>query len=245
MSSARLEGLWDDAYLAEVGADTPVVFPLGEIPPRDRAIMERCWRRNDLARYLQRWDDAYVPGLPEALWSYEWRGCDVGCGFGLYVIEESEKHPQRAYVGIDKGTRRGGRLARHCEALDRPNLFALHGDAVPLLAAMPDASFEQLSILYPNPWWQPKHRQKRWAYHAIFPKMLSLLKPGGELLLCSNEDFYLREWYFALTHHPDAADTLEEVYVGPIRSTEGRTHFEVKYIAAGVACGEICFRRDA
>lgn len=235
---------WKDHELALMGAETPVVFPLEAPPESEQEMMQKHWRRADLARYMTRWEGGYVPELPEALWSsFEWRACDVGCGFGLWVIRESERHPARAYLGIDKGKRRGSRLARECEQSGRPNLFALHGNAIPLLAKMPAESFDLITLFYPNPWWQNKHRQKRWAHHPLMPRMIELLKPGGRILLATNEKFVLEEWYYAMTHHPLAVSLLEEEYVGLIEVEEGRTHFESKFIAAGIACGEIRFRK--
>jgi hypothetical protein len=32
-------------------------------------------------------------------------------------------------------------------------------------------------------------------------------------------------------------------YLGPIKETEGRTHFEAKFLSEGVACGEVHFSK--
>jgi len=234
---------WSDEELAPMVADTPVVFPL-EPPPDDaRRFMEKEWKRSDLQRYLKRWEEGYVPEIPEALWDYTWRSCDVGSGFGYFSVEQSALFSERAYLAIDKGNRRGGRIAKRFPEFERPNLFAMHGNAIPILGQMPDDAFDLLTIFYPNPWWPKKHRKKRWAYHPLLAKLITLLKPGGEIMLCSNEAFYLSEWRYALQNHPEIAHLVEETYCGLIRATSGRSHFESKYLAAGTPCGEVCFRR--
>ena len=112
---------------------------------------------------------------------------------------------------------------------------------------MPEESLDLVTLFYPNPWWPPKHRKKRWSYHPLLSKLVSLLKPEGEILLCSNEGFYLQEWLFAMRHHPSASEALEESYVGPVTVSvdEARSHFESKFLQAGTPCGEIRFQKKA
>ena len=223
--------------------EDPISFPLGDIDETERMVFEKIWKRQDLSRYLLRWKDGYVPPLPTALWDYTWRACDIGCGFGRFILEESARYPERAYLGIDKGTVRGGGMKQRVDDAHRPNLFGLHGNAIPLLAAMPDESFDLITLFYPNPWWPTKHRKKRWAYHPILPKIAKLLKLGGSLVLTSNEGFTLRESRYALLHHPLIAPMLQETYCGPIQESVGRTHFEAKFLQHNVLCGEIRFQK--
>jgi len=215
-------------------------FPLPA--PEEDAVeaMQKAWRRGDLQRYLKRWERARLPEIPSAFFDYSWRGCDIGCGFGKHLIAESEKHPERAYLGVDKGYLRGGGMLQRVRASGRDNLFGIHANAIPVLAAMPEASLDQISIFYPNPWWPKKHRKKRWPYHPLTPQLIRALKPGGSILLASNEAFYLSEWQYALQRHPDI-EGLSLDYAGPIRNAEGRTHFEAKFIEEGTPCGEIVF----
>ncbi len=218
-------------------------FPLAA--PDEDAVeaMRKSWQRQDLTRYLQRWSAASVPQPSQAFWDYPWRGLDVGCGFGKYVIDQTEKHAERAYLGVDKGYLRGGGMIKRVAGSGRANLFGVHANVIPVIAAMPDASLDQITVFYPNPWWPKKHYKKRWPYHPVAPKMIRALKPGGVIILTSNEAFYLGEWQFALENHPEISG-MTPSYAGPIRAQEGRTHFEIKFIEEGVACGEIEYRKD-
>lgn len=246
-----MEQIEDTSMLAESFSDEeleaadPVHFPLEEPPEDVQRALQKSWERHQLARYLQRWEEAYVPEVPSGIWDYAWRACDVGCGFGMFLLRESALHPTQGYLGVEKGTRRGGALVQRAMASGRENLFAVHGNAIPVMASIPDESFDLITLFYPNPWWPTKHRKKRWSFHPLLPKLVSLLKPGGTLLLTANERFYLCEWLYALRHHPQVAPHLEEAYVGPIQEEVGRTHFETKYLQHGVACGEIRFTKRA
>lgn len=217
-------------------------FPPPEPDQDEFAAMRRCWSRQDLKRYLQRWRHSRVAEVPGSFWTYSWRACDIGCGLGRFSMERSGTHPNRAYLGIDKGYRRGGTMVQRFAATERPNLFGLHGNVIPILAGMPESGLDLITIFYPNPWWPRKHRKKRWSYHPLLPKLTRLLKPDGTLLLTSNEGFYLSQWIYALQHHPGIAGMVME-YAGPVRESLGRTHFETKFLKQGTALGEVRFRK--
>lgn len=217
---------------------TPVHFPLPEVSLEDRQYLMRCWSSGHLERYLLRWQHASVPKVPEAFWAYPWRGCDVGCGMGRYVLDQSRRHPERAYLGIDKGSRRSGVFGRRAECSDLPNSFVLHANATPVLAQLEPGCLDAVTVFYPNPWWPRKHRQKRWPYHPLFAKFIEVLKDGGSLTMCSNEAFYLSEWKVALEHHP-AAQEMHLTFVGEVPLDSRRTHFEAKFLGSGIACGQI------
>ncbi|CAM2008257.1 tRNA (guanine(46)-N(7))-methyltransferase TrmB [Acanthopleuribacter pedis] len=222
--------------------------PPFEIPHPDADAvrqMEKAWSRADLTRYLVRWQNSVLPDLPPAFFDYPTRALDLGCGLGRYILRESARNPDTAYLGIDKGSFRGGSMQERIEKAGRLNLFGLHTNVIPMLPKFPAASLDQITIFYPNPWWPPKHRQKRWSYHPILPLLAKLIKPNGTLVIASNEAFYLGEFRYALAHHPHLGSMME-TYAGPIDITEpeaGRTHFEVKFLETGVPCGELRFKK--
>jgi len=219
------------------------MFPL---PPPDSDTVkaqEKAWKRQDLTRYLQRWEGCELPEIPEAFFAFGKRACDVGCGIGKFILTQSEAHPDWAFLGIDKGSLRAGKMHRRLKALPRPNLFGIHANAIPVLARMPANSLDLLTIFYPNPWWPNKHRQKRWAFHPLLPQLVELMRPGGQLILTSNEAFYLAEFAYAMAHHP-RVHGMALTYAGPIRESEGRTHFETKFLGEGTPCGQLTFQKD-
>ena len=206
------------------------------------AQLEKAWARQNLDLYLKRWEHCQIPRPPRAFFEYGQRACDIGCGFGKYLIEQSRIWPEWGFLGIDKGRLRGGKMIDRFRTAGNANLFGLHGNATPILALLGPESLDVITIFYPNPWWPRKHRQKRWSYHPLLPHLTHLLKPGGTLLLTSNETFYLSEWLYAVTHHPQV-DDMRLVYAGPVLQEKGRTHFECKFLAEGTYCGEIRFRK--
>lgn len=219
-------------------------FPLE--PPSATTVeaLEKAWRRQDLRRYLVRWEASTMPDIPKAFFQFEKRACDVGCGIGKFIHTQGPLNPDWGYLGIDKGSVRAGKMMRRLHNEPCGNVFALHANAIPVLAAMPAESLDLLTIFYPNPWWPPKHRQKRWAFHPLLPQIATLLKPGGQFIITSNEAFYLSELLYAVQNHPKIRSLVTE-YAGPIQVEEGRTHFETKFLNENTPCGELRFVKTA
>lgn len=204
--------------------------------------LEKAWRRQDLTRYLQRWASSELPPVPPAFFEFEKRAFDLGCGIGKFILEQSEKQPGWAFLGVDKGSLRAGKMQHRMRHRTTPNLFGLHANAIPVLAGMPAASLDLLTIFYPNPWWPNKHRQKRWAFHPLLPQLISLLRPDGQLILTSNEQFYLAEFAYAMANHP-RIHHCQMSYAGPVLEKTGRTHFESKFLSEGTPCGQLTFKK--
>lgn len=219
-------------------------FPFTTPDQSSIQALEKAWRRQDLQRYLTRWSTAKLPPIPPAFFQYTKRACDMGCGIGKFIMQEGAKRPEWSFLGIDKGSIRSSKMLNRLQGDPRPNVFAMHTNAIPILASMAPESLDLLTIFYPNPWWPNKHRQKRWAFHPLLPHLCRLLRPGGSLWITSNEGFYLQEFLYAVTHHP-AIENINLEYQGPIQVTEGRTHFETKFLAEGTPCGELRFTKSS
>ena len=229
--------------LIEPSSQTPIQFPLPALSESSYAALKKEWQRHDLQRYLKRWENAYVPDIPKGIWDFKEKILDIGCGLGKYILNQAENNKNQGYLGIDKGTIRGGKMTHRIKESGLDNIFGIHGNAIPLVASMPDSLFDRITVWYPNPWWPPKHRKKRWSYHPLLPEILKKLKPGGEFWLATNEAFYLKEIETTLNNYPNL--TLGQIiYLGPIQEKTGRTHFETNFINHQVACGEIRFKKQ-
>ena len=113
-------------------------------------------------------------------------------------------------------------------------------------------------ILYPNPYPKSKHLQRRWHGHSVFPAVLVL---GGDLIVRSNWEVYCNEMATAMNaivhgasrtcHLPEALEQLgqseyddvgfkkQKVQVKRICPDPAMTHFEQKYVDAGVLLYEL------
>jgi tRNA G46 methylase TrmB len=131
------------------------------------------------------------------------------------------------------------RLAHH-EPLS--NLRAVHANAISWIAhCVPPESVDRYWLLYPNPYPKARQRNQRWHAMPFARHLISTLKPGGELVLATNEGFYAdeaeRDWALA---------GLTFVSRGLVsRDVPPRTHFERKYLERSQDCHELVFSRSS
>ena len=73
-----------------------------------------------------------------------------------------------------------------------------------------------------------------------FSFYLKCLKHGGEVILRTNEEFYVEEArYFS-----KVVWSLGEIYSGNIQEPRGVTHFERKYLKRNEPCFEVIWRKN-
>ena len=65
------------------------------------------------------------------------------------------------------------------------------GDARPLLEALPQASFERIYLLYPDPWPKARHNKRRFVSPENLAHFHRVLKPEGLFLFASDIDDYV------------------------------------------------------
>jgi tRNA G46 methylase TrmB len=158
-------------------------------------------------------------------------GCilDAGCGTGIGTIELARRHPGALVIGVDQSEARLRTASRnHAAAGHCPDVHFVRADVVDVLglAASDRVVFEQVWLLYPNPWPKHDHVQRRWHGHPVLPALLSV---ATRVELRTNWRVYADEFAQALT----AAG--REVACEPHTPVVPMTAFERKYAASGHA----------
>lgn len=164
---------------------------------------------------------------------------EIGCGAGLHPIQYCQRHPDRRLIAIEhtrqKFEKFEGRLAQHPPL---PNLTPVHANAISwVVHHLPPRSVERCFLLYPNPNPKAGDRNKRWYAMPFMYFLVERLVPGGCLVLATNEPWYASEAEQFLT--TTFGLTLEE----KSQATEGRTHFERKFLRQGEPCTNLVFKR--
>ncbi len=167
---------------------------------------------------------------------------EIGCGVGLHPIQYCKKNPERFLLAIErtheKFTKFQGRVNHHPPFA---NLFIHHGDAVNLITHyIKSESVDRYIILYPNPYPKSKQQNKRFHCMPFMEIIKKTLKPDGEVITATNEEFYAKEaldwmenqWGFILTKN----ELLSS-------SDVPRTHFEKKYLLAGQKCFNLGWKK--
>jgi len=167
---------------------------------------------------------------------------EIGCGVGFHPLRYAEKHPERQLVAFERTTEKfekfAGRLKNHPE---RPNLFPVHGDAIPWIThGFAPESVDRYFLLYPNPY--PKESQRNLRFHLMpfFSRLRDTLKRGGSITIATNEEFYMQE--AKLVMREQWGMKLIDCRELPLDFTP-RTHFEKKYLLRGDRCWNMVWTR--
>ena len=116
----------------------------------------------------------------------ERRWLEIGFGGGEHLAHQAGLHPDVSFIGAEPFVNGVAKLLALIEDEELENIRIHDHDARVLLEALPDACFERVYLLYPDPW--PKTRQKKRRF--ISPETVAhfhrILVPGGLFLFASD-----------------------------------------------------------
>lgn len=127
---------------------------------------------------------------------------EIGFGAGEHLARQALAHPTVGFIGAEVFLNGVASLLRHVRELGLKNVRILNEDVRFLLPHLPDASFERISLLFPDPWPKARHAKRRFVGPENLREMERLIVPGGEFRVASDHPVYI-DW--ALQHlvsHP-------------------------------------------
>ena len=104
---------------------------------------------------------------------------EIGYGGGEHLAREALTHPEAGFIGAEVFS---GGIAKMVEAIDAEaidNVRLFTDDALKLLPKLPDASLDEVFLLYPDPWPKTRHHKRRFVSPTTLGELARVLKPGG------------------------------------------------------------------
>lgn len=140
----------------------------------ERITERRAALRADLAALLPR------PG--PIVW-------EVGCGHGHFLARYATEFPRKNCIGVDISRERIARGRRKTERAHLSNCHFLQAEAREFLHALPTGvTFEEIWVLFPDPWPKKRHHKNRVLQPEFFDAIASRAGEGTRL-------------YFRTDHH--------------------------------------------
>ena len=115
---------------------------------------------------------------------------EIGFGGGEHLLELAEREPAIGFFGCEPFLNGVVKLLAGIERGELENVRVLAGDAVDLIAILPEASIGRVYLLYPDPWPKPRQRKRRFVTIENLNAIARVLKPGGELRFASDIEEY-------------------------------------------------------
>ena len=97
---------------------------------------------------------------------------EIGFGSGEFILEKAQKNLSDIYLGCEVYNPGIIKLLKNLKQNDINNVYVYRGDARELLVSTMDLFFNDIYILFPDPWSKTKHHKRR----LINQKFLHFIK---------------------------------------------------------------------
>jgi tRNA (guanine-N7-)-methyltransferase len=169
---------------------------------------------------------------------------EIGFGGGEHLIHRALESPATGFIGVEPFV---NGMAKALVGIGRQrieNIRLYPRDAIELLDWLPDASLDQILLLYPDPWPKRAHWKRRFVGDDNVRRFARVLKSGGGFHFASDIDSYVQWTLNHLARFPEfmleTADPScwSKPYPGWIE-----TRYEAKARREGRGSAYLSFRR--
>ncbi|MEK6637664.1 MAG: tRNA (guanine(46)-N(7))-methyltransferase TrmB [Pseudomonadota bacterium] len=119
-------------------------------------------------------------------------GFEIGFGAGEHLAAQAAMHPDYGFIGCEPFLNGIVGALGHIEAQKLTNIGLHMGDALDVLARLPDASLDYVYLLHPDPWPKARHAKRRMMNPGPIDRIAAKLKPGGEFRFGTDHAIYVR-----------------------------------------------------
>jgi len=118
---------------------------------------------------------------------------EIGCGNGHFLARYAEEKELSFLIGVEFKKKRCLKALKKIQTKKLANAAIIQGKAEELIERLPANSIDKFHIYFPDPWPKTKHRRRRFLRMPNLENLCRTLKPGGEILFCSDiYDYYLQ-----------------------------------------------------
>jgi tRNA (guanine-N7-)-methyltransferase len=115
---------------------------------------------------------------------------EIGFGGAEHLIGQAARAPKTGFLGIEPFLNGVAKALTSIEDQGLTNVRVKRADARDEIVRMPDASFDQIYLLFPDPWHKSRHAKRRLVQPDTAAELARLLKPGGRLRVATDVKSY-------------------------------------------------------
>jgi tRNA (guanine-N7-)-methyltransferase len=113
------------------------------------------------------------------------RVVDVGCGNGRFLLATAVARPDVDHLGLERIAPLGARAARRADERGLSNVRFVAADAVAWLARL--ECLDEIHVYHPQPYYDPEEAGLGMVSPLFFERAWSALRPGGLLVLQTDD----------------------------------------------------------
>ncbi|MDR2008174.1 MAG: tRNA (guanosine(46)-N7)-methyltransferase TrmB [Alphaproteobacteria bacterium] len=158
--------------------------------------------------------------------NYEKVNLEIGFGSGDFIYNSAVANPKSLYVGVEVFANGVASLLDKIDLSPSSlqNILIYNSNVYYLLEKFQENTFDNLYILFPDPWHKTKHHKRRLINTDNLAVFSKILKKNGVLRFVSDHDDYFN---WALEHF---ADSPHFEIINPQNfTTLPADHFQTKY----------------
>ena len=115
---------------------------------------------------------------------------EIGFGAGEHLAGQATLQPDHGFIGCEPFLNGVVGALAHVEEQGLTNVRLHMGDALDVLARLPDASLTRVYLLHPDPWPKARHAKRRMMNAGPLDRIAAKLKPGGEFRFGTDHPVY-------------------------------------------------------
>lgn len=132
-------------------------------------------------------------------------GLEIGFGGGEHLAAQAAAHPELGLIGCEPFLNGVVAALGHVRDGALENVRIHMGDALDVLARLPDAGLSRVWLLHPDPWPKARHAKRRFMNDGPIARVAAKLAPGGELRFGTDHPVYCRWAMMVMARSPDFA----------------------------------------
>jgi len=160
---------------------------------------------------------------------------EIGFGGGEHLTYRADLLPDHGFIGCEPFLNGVAAALGHIRDAQLGNARLHMGDALEVLARVPDGALSFLYLLHPDPWPKARHAKRRMMNDGPVDLFAAKLRPGGEFRFGTDHPVYLRHALMVMRRHTDNFAWLAE-RPGDFQKRPGgwpETRYEAKARADG------------
>ena len=145
---------------------------------------------------------------------------EIGFGGGEHMAGRADMLPDHGFIGAEPFLNGVAQALVHVDGgrgsdglatgIPLRNVRIHHGDALEVLARVPDGALSFVYLLHPDPWPKARHAKRRMMNDGPVDLIARKLKPGGEFRFGTDHPVYLRHALMVMRRHTGQFDWLAQ-----------------------------------
>lgn len=143
------------------------------------------------------WPDEGVVDPQALLPGFKAHVLEIGFGASEHLIGQAARAADTGFLGIEPFLNGVAKALTGIEEQALSNVRVKRADARDEIERMPDASFDRVFLLFPDPWPKKRHAFRRFVQADTARELSRILKPGGILRVATDVRVYA-DWALPL-----------------------------------------------